>query len=256
MPVPLIVKMAFASCLETYENVVFEKSNTIYTNSARWLLTFVHDLIPYKLFIDTIGKDLNEIRGTIKVLQGQYKRNNLTGYEYTVSSLSLEVDMVTDMFVGLKDNFEDLRTVTSHKRPDGPIGLYRKQKLTRSKLSKNKRAILPFIGQLSSFLFGTVSEGDLEDIHRNMNRLASNQNKMIHAIDESLTLLNLTRVQISENRRAIIEAVICIQKLDSKITSLKITFEKALLRTEQLSARTNHIELIINEIRYTAQKRS
>ncbi len=144
--------ISYACGLVTYENVVFEKYNSIYTNNARWLLTFVHDLIPYKLFIDTIGNDLNEIRGTIKVLQGQYKKNNLTGYEYTVNSLALEVDLVKYMYISLKDNFDDLRTVSSHKK-SGPVGFYRRHKLTRSTLSKNKRAILPFIGQLSSFSF-------------------------------------------------------------------------------------------------------
>ncbi len=248
----LLACISHACGLVTYENVVFEKSNSIYTNNARWLLTFVHDLEPYERFIDTIGSDLNDIRDTVQVLESQYRRNSLTGYEHTVTSLALEVEMVKDMYIGLKDNFDDLRSVSSHEEPK-PVGFHRTQELTRSNRPKNKRAILPFIGQLSSFLFGTVSEDDLEDIHRNLNRLATNQNKMIHAIDQSLTLLNLTRVQVSENRRAIIDAIIYIQKLDAKISALQERFAKALLQMEQFVGAYHQIELIITEIRYAAQ---
>ena len=67
-----------------------------------------------------------------------------------------------------------------------------------------------------STLFGTVSENDIENINRNIKALASNQKQIIHALDVSLSVLNLTRMQVSENRRSIMDLIIVVQKLDRK----------------------------------------
>ena len=76
-------------------------------------------------------------------------------------------------------------------------------------LSENKqeykRSLIPIIGQLMSTLFGTVSENDLENINRNIKALAVNQKQVIHDLDVSLSVLNLTRMQVAENRRSIMD---------------------------------------------------
>ena len=69
-------------------------------------------------------------------------------------------------------------------------------------------------------LIGTLSEKDLENINKNINVLASNKERIIHDLDISLSVLNLTSKQVAENRRSIMDLVIVIQKLDSKIRNL------------------------------------
>ena len=56
---------------------------------------------------------------------------------------------------------------------------------------RDKRSLIPIIGQLMSTLFGTVSESDLENIDRNIKVLASNQEQIIHDLDVSFSVLNL-----------------------------------------------------------------
>ena len=65
-----------------------------------------------------------------------------------------------------------------------------------------------------STLFGTVSENDLDNINRNIKALASNPKQIIHDLDVSLSVLNLTRMQVAENRRTIMDLIVVIQKLD------------------------------------------
>ena len=48
-------------------------------------------------------------------------------------------------------------------------------------------------------LFGTLSEDDLENLNRNIKNLAENQEQIIHDLDMSLSLLNLTTIQVAEN---------------------------------------------------------
>lgn len=68
---------------------------------------------------------------------------------------------------------------------------------------RSKRALLPIVGKAFSFLFGTVSEDDLNTIRCSINNLAVNQEKVIHFVEESLTMPNTTRVEVAENRQAI-----------------------------------------------------
>ena len=51
-----------------------------------------------------------------------------------------------------------------------------------------------------SLLFGTVSDLDLEVIQRSVHDLAMSQESITHNLEQSRTLLNLTRIQIAENR--------------------------------------------------------
>ena len=79
-----------------------------------------------------------------------------------------------------------------------------------------------------SSLFGTLSQNDLDNINRNINFFSDNQENIIHDLEMSFSILNITKMQISENRRSIMDLVICIQKLDRKISNLEHSFEQKL----------------------------
>ena len=84
----------------------------------------------------------------------------------------------------------------------------------------HKRSILPILGELMHTLIGTLSEKDLENINNNISVLATNQERIMHDLDISLSVLNLTANQVAENRRSIMDLVKVIQKLDSEIRQL------------------------------------
>ena len=104
-----------------------------------------------------------------------------------------------------------------------------------------------------STLFGTVSENELDNINRNIKALARNQQQIIHDLDVSLSVLNLTRMQVSENRRSIMDLILVVQKLDSKIRKLKQTFEQKFVRLEQFIHTYLQFKMILDEIRLTTQ---
>ena len=116
-----------------------------------------------------------------------------------------------------------------------------------------KKSLIPIIGQLMSTLFGTVSESDLENIDRNIKILANNQEQIIHDLDVSLSVLNLTRMQVVENRRSIMDLIIVIQKLDDKISEIGHTFEQTFVRLEQFVHTYLQFQMIIDEIRLSTQ---
>ena len=150
----------------------------------------------------------------MKAVTNSYKSRNYTGYVETFMSLHVEIDMLTDTYNSIYDNFDEYQILSVDDK-------------------KHKRSLLPIIDHLMSNLFGTVSEDDLENINRNIKTLASNQKQIIHDLDVSLSVLNLTRMQVADNRRSIMYSIINIQKLDTKILELGQVFEKRFGRLEQ-----------------------
>ena len=113
--------------------------------------------------------------------------------------------------------------------------------------------LVPIIGQLMSTLFGTVSENDLENINRNRNNLANNHKQIIHDLDVSLSILNLTRMQVAQNRHSIMDLIIVVQKLDRKISKLAHSFEAKLVRVVQFIHTFLQFQMILDEIRSATQ---
>ena len=107
----------------------------------------------------------------MRTLPDWYRRYNFTGYE----NLHDEIGMLNDTVQTVKDNFIDYRSPKSDQR-------------------RAKRSLLPIIGQAMSLLFGTVADVDLENIRRSVEDLASSQESIIHNLEQSMTILNLSRI--------------------------------------------------------------
>lgn len=89
-----------------------------------------------------------------------------------------------------------------------------------------RRSLLPIIGKAFSFLFGTVSEDDLQGIRNNINNLANNQKKITHVVKESLTLINSTRIEVQENRQQINEIVGALVSVSEQLKNISTGLEK------------------------------
>ena len=109
--------------------------------------------------------------------------------------LNIEVDLLTDTYNSVYDNFAEYQSLSVYNH-------------------RGERSLLQIIRQLMSSLFGTVSENDLKNIDRNIKALTGNQKQIIHDLDVGLSVLNLTRMQVSEKRRSIMDLIIVVQKLD------------------------------------------
>ena len=218
----------------TSENVVFQKTNEVFINDAKWSVTFVHDLRPFQKLINQIKNDLVHTDEIVKSITNFYESSNMTGYVETFKSLHVEVDLLTDTYNSVYDNFAEYQSLSVNGH-------------------RSQRSLIPIIGQLMSTLFGTVSENDLENINRNIKALAGNQKQIIHDLDVSLSVLNLTRMQVSENRRSIMDLIIVVQKLDRKIFDLQQVFSAKFVRLEQFVHTYLQFQMILDEIKQTTQ---
>ena len=77
--------------------------------------------------------------------------------------------------------------------------------------------------------------------------MAKNQKQIIHDLDVSLLVLNLTRSQVAENRRSIMDLIEVIQKLDVKILKIfdeiKQTTQDAIFYLDSLKSELNMLSM-------------
>ena len=88
--------IGYTSCLVVHENVVFHKTNEVSFNHARWLVTFIHDLRPFEVFINKISKDLESSNEIMLTLTEWYRQHNFTTYHSTFKSLNDEIGLLND----------------------------------------------------------------------------------------------------------------------------------------------------------------
>ena len=87
-------------------------------------------------------------------------------------------------------------------------------------MTRSKRSILPFVGKLSTFLFGTVNEEQLRGLKVAINQLRRQQSNLVHVVQEQITVMNRSRELISENRLAINQINIKLRDLDMKMDNI------------------------------------
>ena len=213
------------------ENVVFHKTNDISTVQAKWLASFVIDLHPFGQFITKLENDTHLATVIAECIVAKYQHPKHA--EYLTSFENLEKEIIylnetrTHLFQGLLD-----------------------YKLMRN---REKRALIPIIGDAASWLFGLVTESDIVNLRKNIANLARNQKQIIHVVQESISVLNTTRFQVAENRHAILELGSSVHQLNSKLEALVTEVKREIYETRYFLEMYLKLDLIITEIKNMLQ---
>ena len=80
-----------------------------------------------------------------------------------------------------------------------------------------KRSLILIIGKGLTYLFGTATEADLNTIHSSVSRLAKSQEETAHIVDENVSVINITRVEMSEHRYVLNKMIGSLVTLDVKV---------------------------------------
>ena len=112
----------------------------------------------------------------------------------------------------------------------------------KSLMKRSKRAVLPIVGKVLSFLFGTLSSEDLDSIRRNVNVLAQNKQKITHVLQESLSILNVSRIEVAENRKSVNELLNAFAELHADFSNVTIVFNERIFNLDRHVAMNSIIE--------------
>ena len=183
------------------ENVAFERVNEITTTRSRWLVAFVIDTNPYQEILTLIAGIFQDIRA-----------NLMQTWEVVPNLSSLSQDRlinILNIMYGEIVNLERSHTFLEEELAE------------IHSIHRSKRSLIPIVGKALSFLFGTLSEADIDAIRHNVVKLAEGQKKLQHVVEGSLTILKTTQGQTVNNTRAIneiIDDLVQLKELSQNLT--------------------------------------
>ena len=73
---------------------------------------------------------------------------------------------------------------------------------------RSRSSMLPIVGNDLSYIFGVTSENDLRVISRALGRLTNTQGWLLHVMEDSISMINVTRRAVSDNRHKINELIV------------------------------------------------
>lgn len=117
------------------------------------------------------------------------------------------------------------------------------------RLPRIRRSLLPFVGDGLSWFFGTVRETDLDLIRQQVSSMAKAQHHIIHAVEQSLTVMNESRILICENRQSIIGIIGSLREIDVKINNITNEFVRKINENRRVLEVYTRLSLVLEEIR-------
>ena len=211
----LIVLLGLASVVYCQHNVIFEKIGEVTTTRSKWLVTFVIDLHPYQDFINSLKCDLTGAIIMAQTMKIPIINNNVISVHNrwlkSLNNLEQEIRKLNLTRSAISDMFEEYKSL----------------------MKRSKRAALPIVGKVLSFLFGTLSSEDLDSIRRNVNALAQNQQKITHVLQESLSILNVSRIEVAENRKSVNELLNAFAELHEDFRNVIIVSNERIFNLDR-----------------------
>ena len=208
------------------ENVAFRKVNEVTTTRARWVVSLVIDLDPYKSLMTKLREDIFRVGTFAGNAVRQCCPESEDRFGPSFDRLAERVDIIKESFGVLQDEFSSY------------LLLY----------NRGKRSLIPVIGQALNFLFGTVDESDLSDIDRHVEELAAKQTEIAHIVEDSISIIKLSGAKITENRQTIVKLANDVSKLNEKLINVSNHLQTELFRFEAFSSMYSGLELVIDEL--------
>ena len=190
----LILSLRMIGGLEINENVIFQKVNEVSVTRAHWQIALLLDTTVFSTFLTQLETRLENITKATHDMTTQFKRNDIVlqtdAFEQSLAQLHTELEYIRADHDNVLDSYLDYKTL-SHIQ---------------------KRSLLP-LGGFFKFLFGTADDSDIRNIQIHVNQLQESQKTVIHVLQNSLSILNVTQQHISENRHFINTLILTLKQL-------------------------------------------
>ncbi|XP_043246251.1 uncharacterized protein LOC122393876 [Amphibalanus amphitrite] len=216
---PFFLTFLFYLTSPTTANVLFLPRGHLYASYDHWTLhipietrtswTFVLKLEHHvKLFKSKVSSIFAEHR---QQLRSDQASQLFTKFNQDVSVLDHEMNLTKSILRHLQ--------VPHPHRPN-----------------RNRRSVLPFIGDALSSLFGTATDDEIQEVISRMNELSASQNDILNVFDNTVTVVNQTLVEIDTDRQTINRLANVTNYLTNEIYSLRRMVEDNLSSVSELDS--------------------
>ena len=188
------------------------------------------DLRPYKTHLTAIQNRYNEMRASLKpIFEGDLKDLSQAVHVALAHLREYETDVIQSQMAQFRTEYLHLNSMLDSIKA-----------IATNDNNRKKRALLPFVGDVLSFLFGTVSQGQLDQLKEGLIQLGNTQNNIAHVLKHSLTLINKTNLEVQRNRNTINQLTRGLTHLDSRVSAVIMDLQTSvhpLLLYQQMSKR-------------------
>ena len=226
------------------ENVIFNEIKTVSISRSQWLFSFIIDLNPFQTVIDRSHKNIKKVRNVIyKVLQNydSYKAN--TNKEIHVKYIDLfqrqtaEIIHIERTLNTITELYNDLQSFQSNNKDDTN--------------TRRKRSVLPFMGNVLHFLFGVSTDSSLAKVKSAFKKLAKEQNTIKHVIKENLSIINISRTEIQENRHTINGLIYSMEEASIRFQNITNSLRRKIFDLNYFINIFLQADILIQEMRET-----
>ena len=159
-------------------NVAFSRISQITSSRSSWTLTLINDISAFERISTKIAGSIKVAEWAAKLIEDNINEDRNPRMVNIIQHAKAGVEVLNRTRRVMYGNFAEHKHLQSRK----------------------KRSLLPGIGRAFGWLFGLSTDQDLSSIRRGIANLAKNQKTMSHVLVDSLSLLNVSRTEISENR--------------------------------------------------------
>ena len=191
MCIAVLLLAGMAISVETKETL-FVYTNSVSLTHSSWLLSLTVQFGPYEEHLLQLQQEIERFHNLFKSLANNGQSSNTTSpgefenfYQNILDLMERGVNQFYSEYNDVQNKFNEIRYIAT-VRP-----------------SMSKRAVLPFMGSILSSLFGTATQKDLSNLKMMVETMSSSNKRMVHVIDESLSIVNKTNKEVRVNRNAI-----------------------------------------------------
>ena len=213
------------------EHVFFTQRSEVYTTQSVWVMGFTIDLGSYGTFLEEVRANINLSDWLVgKAIKAAERPDIDEVYQKLFRNQQIDLKNIRDGY-----NFCMSRYNEVHHLSNG--------------ITRRRRSLLPFVGKLLGGLFGVITEEQLEVVKGQVRSLVEQQADIVHAIEDSVSVLNITRVELNENRHAINTVVEVTRELRSRLEGATDQIVNNLLPFKQFVLTYFQIQLQLGELR-------
>ena len=225
----LMIMMCPVEAWKNEKNSIFEKTSEVIITRSKWLITMVVDLAPYRVLLNRLKDEIIALSKARNQVAENYEHQE--GYIKLLYSLEQESRVMESQW----------KEMNLYVRG---IGLLQ---------SRPRRAVIPIVGKALSVLFGTMSEEDVKVIWRKLSDVERNQKTIAQSARESLSISNITRVELSKNRVSINWLTRNLHDLQEEVSNITESVRSELQELDNFVQQYFQLLSITARVRQTSQ---
>ena len=221
------------STSELKESVIFHKVEQIQTSKSSWIISSAIDLEPFNQAFKQVKIYTRSIAGSLAHLQSEREFDHHHKHLIELTRQDVNKSVIT-----LDNTYDKFLQICSH---------------IQSHNKRYKRSLLP-LGGLFSFLFGTADQKDLDSIKTQVKTIYENQVNQAQVLNDIVTITNVSRSLINENRLLINGMIQTVITLNSTLKEIQhdlfllLTTRKFLLAHAETLVHSHRLNIAVNDL--------